>query len=225
MPWLEPFPTAPPDRDDPAAVAERRADTRLALVAALQRLPPRQRVVLILRDVLDWRAAEAAEVLDTTTAAVNGLLLRARARFTQSGPGREDRAEPLDARHRALLDRYATAFENADIAELERVLREDAVWEMPPFPVWFTGRSRITRFLAPRLPRPGTGRMIPVEANGQPAFALYVADEHGVHHAHAIHVLTVDGTRVAHVVAFLDPAMFALFGLPRGYGVDEPAPD
>lgn len=225
VPWLEPFPAAPPHESaDPAVIVERRASTRLALVAALQLLPPRQRVVLILRDVLDWRAAEVAEVLDTSTAAVNSLLLRARAQFAEAPPPEADIDESLDTRQQALLERYAAAFQNADVIELERVLRDDAVWEMPPFATWFVGRASIARFLATRLPRPGTGRMIRIEANGQPAFALYVKDDHDVYHAHAIQVLTVTGTGVARVVAFLDPATFAIFDLPLTYQEDTPEP-
>src|SRR5205085_2560657 len=134
VPWLEPIPDAMVGAGpgDPASVVASRASLRLALIAALQYLPARQRAVLILRDVLQWRASEVADLLGTTTTAVNGLLLRARARLEQAAPVQDDIREPAEPEQRTLLDRYAAAFENADAAALSRLLQQDAVFEMPP---------------------------------------------------------------------------------------------
>ena len=188
---------------------------RLALIAALQHLPPRQRAVLILRDVLGWRAAEVAELLGTTTAAVNSALQRARARLRQVAPSEDEVREPADPGDRALLNRYAAAFENADVTALAELLRDDAVFEMPPLPAWFTGREHIGLFLESHvLLQPGDLTMIPTAANGQPALAAYRRGRDGVRRAYAVQVLTVTASRVARVVAFLDPGLFAVFGLP-----------
>jgi RNA polymerase sigma-70 factor, ECF subfamily len=214
VPWLEPVPDALVQAD-PASVVASRASLRLALIAALQYLPARQRAVLILRDVLQWRAAEVADLLGTTTTAVNGLLLRARARIEQAGLAQDEIREPAGQTQRALLDRYAAAFENADAAALSRLLREDAIFEMPPILTWFAGRSRIGRFLGTRvLGRPGDFKLIPVAANAQPGFACYLLGRDGRHHAHAVQVLTVGDAGIAHVVSFNQPALFPVFGLP-----------
>src|SRR5580692_2443499 len=149
VPWLQPMPdvlvSAGPA--DPAAIVTLRMSTRLALIAALQYLPPRQRAVLILRDVLQWRAAEVAELLGVTTVAVNGMLQRARARLAEAAPAEDDIHEPASPDDRALADRYAAAFEKADIAALTELLRADAVLEMPPLPTWFAGRATLVAFL------------------------------------------------------------------------------
>jgi RNA polymerase sigma-70 factor, ECF subfamily len=172
--------------------------------------------VLILRDVLGWRAAEAAELLGTTTAAANSVLQRARAQLEQVAPAEDEIREPAGPDDRALLDRYAAAFENADATALMQLLRDDAVFEMPPVPTWFTGRDRIGRFLATRVLRtPGGFRMIPTMANGQPAFAGYLRVRDGVHRAHGIQMLTIAASRVARVVSFNDPGLVAAFGLPQ----------
>jgi RNA polymerase sigma-70 factor, ECF subfamily len=212
VPWLEPVPDAlvRPDGADPASVVASRASLRLALIAALQYLPARQRAVLILRDVLQWRASEVAELLGVTTVAVNGLLLRARARIEQAGLAQDEIREPAEAGERALLDKYATAFQNADVPAISRLLREDAIFEMPPILTWFAGRDQVSRFLAAvPLREPGVFTMIPVAANGQPAFACYL---HG--QAHAIQVLTVIDGKIAHIVTFQDAGLFPAFGLP-----------
>jgi RNA polymerase sigma-70 factor (ECF subfamily) len=214
VPWLEPFPdAADPRGGDPAAVAAGRESTRLALVAALQYLPARQRAVLILRDVLRWRAAEVAALLDTTTTAVNSALRRARAQLAGLG---EDGVvpEPADAVQRELLDRYVTAFERADIDGLVRLLARDAVLEMPPHATWFRGAERIGRFLAPRLGAPGDMLTVRTRANGQPAHAMYKRDADGVHRAHGLVVLTVTGTRIDRLTAFLGAEWVSAFGLP-----------
>jgi RNA polymerase sigma-70 factor (ECF subfamily) len=217
VPWLEPVPDAllGTGAGDPASVAGIRASTRLALIAALQYLPGRQRAVLILRDVLGWRAAEVAELLGASTAAVNSTLQRARARLRQLAPSQDEIAEPAEPERRALLDRYAAAFETADVAALESLLRDDAVFEMPPLAGWFAGRERIGRFLrAHVLLEPGGFAMVPTGANGQPAFAVYQRDEDGTYRAHAVQVLTVTRAGLAGVVSFNDGSLLAMFGLP-----------
>jgi RNA polymerase sigma-70 factor (ECF subfamily) len=217
VPWLQPIPDAllSSGAEDPAEIAASRASVRLALIAALQYLPARQRAVLILRDVLGWRSAEVAGLLGTSTVAVNGALQRARAHLAQAAPAEDEITEPADPGIQALLGRYATAFENADVAGLIRLLRDDAVFEMPPLPTWFAGREPIGRFLAAWVLRPGRFRMIPAAANGQPAFAAYMRENDGVHHAHAIMVLTLTPSGLSRVVSFNDPALFATFALPE----------
>ena len=215
--WLQPIPDAllRPESADPASVAVSRAGIRLAFIAALQYLPARQRAVLILRDVLGWQAAEVAQLLGTTTTAANGLLQRARAQLRQMAPAQDEMREPASPRDLELLNRYAAAFENADITALTDLLRDDAVVEMPPLPTWFTGRDRIQRFLQSHVLRqPGEFVMIPTAANGQPALAEYRRGPDGVHHAHGVQVLTVTDSRVARIAAFHDPGLFAAFGLP-----------
>ncbi len=171
--------------------------------------------MLILRDVLQWRASEVADLLGTTTTAVNGLLLRARARIEQAGLGQDDIREPAETSQRALLDRYAAAFENADASALSRLLREDATFEMPPMLTWFAGRSMIGRFLGTRvLGQPGDFKLVPIAANTQPGFACYLLGRDGRHHAHAVQVLTVADAGIAHIVSFNQPGLFPVFGLP-----------
>lgn len=216
--WLQPIPDALVNAGsaDPAEVVVSRQSVRLALIAALQYLPARQRAVLILRDVLRWRAAEVADLLGTTTTAVNRMLARARARLEQVAPDEDQMHEPADPADRDLLDRYATAFQNADIPAVMQLLREDAVFEMPPEPTWFTGRELIGRFLQTRvLTEPGRFQMIPTAANGQPALAAYIRGHDGGYRAHSICVLTIAASRVARVTSFNDPRLFAAFGLPQ----------
>ena len=214
--WLQPFPDALlPGPADPAAAAVSRASMRLALIAALQYLPPRQRAVLILREVLEWRAAEVADLLGTSTTAVNSMLQRARAHLRLAAPDEDSVREPAEPRLRELLARYAAAFENADVAAITGLLREDAVLQMPPQPAWFAGRERVARFLGARvLLRPGDFRLIPTAANGQPALAAYLRDDDGVHRAHGIQVLTIDGPSIAQIVSFNDARLLPAFGLP-----------
>ena len=218
VPWLQPIPDALVSAGpaDPAEVVASRHSVRLALIAALQYLPARQRAVLILRDVLRWRAAEVADLLGTTTTAVNRLLQRARTRLEQAALVQDEIREPADPADRDLLDRYAAAFQNADIPAVMRLLREDAVFEMPPEVTWFTGRELIGRFLQTQvLSEPGRFQMIPTAANGQPALAAYLRDHDGVYRAHSICVLTIAGSRVARVTSFNDPSLFGAFGLPQ----------
>jgi RNA polymerase sigma-70 factor (ECF subfamily) len=205
IPWLQPFPA------DPAALAESRDSIRLAFVAALQHLPARQRAVLILRDVLAWRAAEVAALLETTTAGVNSALQRARAQLADVSPG--EVVEPSDVERRAMLDRYVTAFLNADIVGLTALLREDIVLEMPPFASWFAGVDAVRAFLTPRI-TPGRWRVTPTTVNGEPGLGAYVRGDDGVHRAHSIQTCTVTTTGISWFVAFQDPALFPTFGLP-----------
>ena len=167
VPWLQPIPDAlvSAGSADPAEIVASRQSMRLALIAALQYLPARQRAVLILRDVLRWRAAEVADLLGTTTTAVNRMLQRARARLEQAAPEEDQIHEPADPADRALLDRFATAFQNADIPAVLQLLREDAVFEMPPEVTWFTGRELIGRFL--QSPGPHRTRPLPDDPGGR----------------------------------------------------------
>jgi RNA polymerase sigma-70 factor, ECF subfamily len=220
VPWLQPIPDAllGTEPTDPAAVVVSRESVRLALVAALQHLSPKQRAALILRDVLAYRAVEVAELLDTTTVAVNSALLRARAQLAQLAPAPDEVAEPTDPHQRALLDRYVAAFETADIDVLSGLLREDAILEMPPFATWFAGRPAIAEFLTPRVfTRAGEWRMIHTRANGQPAIGAYRLGSDGLHHAHDLHVLTVAGTAITRMTVFLDSSLFPTFDLPKVY--------
>ena len=220
VPWLQPLPGAlvTTDRADPAAITASRAGVRLAFVAALQYLSARQRAMLILRDVLQWPAADVAELLGTTTTAVNSGLRRARAQLAQAMPAEDELAEPDDTAQRAVLERFAAAIERADAAAMAELLRADVVLEMPPFLTWFAGRDAVVGFVGSQLlTAPGDLRLVPVTANGQPAFAVYQRDERGVYHAHALEVLTLARGGIARIVAFADPARFPSFGLPAEY--------
>ncbi len=225
--WLQPFPGAPlaGEREDPAAVAVLRAGIRLAFVAALQYLSARQRAVLILRDVLEWPAAEGADLLGTTTTAVNSGLRRARAQLAQALPAEDELAEPAEPDRRALLDRFAAAIENADASALAELLREDIALEMPPMLTWFAGRHAVARFVASHLlVEPGGLRLVPVMANGQSAFAVYQREPGGGYHAHAVLVLTVTRTGIARIVSFQNPGLFGSFGLPQEHRADTAGP-
>ena len=216
--WLQPFPGASlaAAGDDPAAVAMSRAGIRLAFVAALQYLSARQRAMLILRDVLEWPAAQVADLLGTTTTAVNSGLRRARAQLAEALPAEDEVAEPAEPGRRALLDRFAAAVENADVRGLAELLREDVALEMPPVLTWFTGRQAVVRFVAAHLlTAPGQLRLTEVVANGQPAFAIYQHERDDAYLAHAVLVPTVTATGIARIVAFQDPGLFRSFGLPQ----------
>jgi RNA polymerase sigma-70 factor (ECF subfamily) len=227
VPWLEPFPGAllAAELQDPASAAVSRSGIRLAFVAALQYLSARQRAVLILRDVLEWPAAEVADLLGTTTTAVNSGLRRARAQLAQALPAEEELAEPAEPDRRALLDRFAAAIENADASALAELLREDAALEMPPLLTWFTGRHDVARFVASHLlTEPGRLRLVPLTANGQSAFAVYQREPGGGYHAHAVLVLTVTRTGIARIVSFQNPGLFGSFGLPPEHPADRLMP-
>jgi RNA polymerase sigma-70 factor (ECF subfamily) len=206
--WLEPFPA-------PAEAVDARQTTRLALIVALQNLPPRQRAVLILRDVLAWRADEVSDLLDISTAAVNSLLQRARA---QVGDISQDEvAEPTDPAALAMVEKLMDAFANADNAALMRLLTDDAVWEMPPIPTWFAGPAAIGRFLA-RLGwcvEPENVKFVRISANNQPALAWWLRErEDGPYLAHCIQVLDITADGIKHARSFMDPTLFGLFDLP-----------
>jgi RNA polymerase sigma-70 factor (ECF subfamily) len=209
VPWLQPFPA------DPAEVAATRGSLRLAFVAAGQLLPARQRAILILRDVLDWSAAEVAEAIGTTVTAVNSGLQRARARVGDSGLREDDVGEPAGARERAVIDEYVTAFQAADLGTLRRLLVADVVLEMPPVLNWHAGRDAYVRFIARSYAMRGIDwRMLPIAANGQPAVAAYVRAVDGVYRAHTLQVFAVDRGAITHTVAFQDNSLFEAFNLP-----------
>ncbi|WP_330253845.1 sigma-70 family RNA polymerase sigma factor [Nocardia sp. NBC_00565] len=211
IPWLQPMPDAlvASEASDPAAIVAARDDMRLALMAAWQHLPPRQRAVLILRDVLHWKATEVAELIGASVAAVNSMLQRAHAALGDLGPDTPV-AEPADPEIRALLDKYAAAFEAADMDTLITLLRADAVWEMPPIAEWFRGNSAVVELIRSKCPySAGEVRMVPIAANGQPGFAFYLRG-----HAQSLQILTATPAGIAHVVSYHDSALFAAFGLP-----------
>ncbi|MBT2210877.1 RNA polymerase subunit sigma-70 [Actinomadura sp. NEAU-AAG7] len=213
--WLEPLPDAWIATDDPAAVAVERESVRLALIAGLQHLPARQRAILILREVLAFSAAETAEILDTTTAAVKSGLQRARARLDELEPEPEALLEPTDPRARALLDGYIAAFEHSDARLLEQVLRADATLEATPFREWQSGRATCVHTLDTYvLGAPGDWRMIATAANGHPAAAVYHRAPDGTLRADGAVVLTPTPTGITHVIKFHDPALPATFGHP-----------
>lgn len=212
VPWLQPAPDARFGFDDPAAIVAGRTGVRLAFLAALQLLPARQRAVLTLRDVLAFRSTEVAAILDTTPTAVDSALRRARSRLAQAGPVETDLAEPDELVQRRLLDDYVTAFTSADHAALVALLRADVEMEMPPTPTWFTGRDAVHGFLTARILNPGLWRMIPVRANGQPAFVVYKRATEHHYEAYGIHVLTLIGSKVARITAFNDPSLVPAFG-------------
>jgi RNA polymerase sigma-70 factor, ECF subfamily len=214
--WLQPVPdrrvlvTGP----DPAEVAAARETIRLAFVAALQYLAPRQRAVLILRDVLGWQATEVAQLLDTTATAVHSTLARARATLASRGVAAGSPVPPLAETDRAMLDRYVDAFERYDIETLVSLLHEDATISMPPLPYWLHGRAAIERWwrrdgLACRV-----SRLVPTEANGSAALGVYRPSSTSPHEAHGIQVLEVSGGGIRAIHAFLEPALFPLFELP-----------
>lgn len=217
LPWLEPVPDTLVGTDDPGAVVATRESVRLALVAALQYLQPRQRAVLILRDVLRFSAAEVADTLDTSVPAVNSLLQRARAQLDRVAPSEEEVAEPRPD-ERETLARYVAAFESYDISEITSLFTADAVFEMPPFATWVRGAEHIGRLIDFHCPARGPGDMalVPTAANGRPAYAVYMRAEDGVHRAFGIQVLdlTPDGSGVTHVGMFFDTSLFRHFGLP-----------
>jgi RNA polymerase sigma-70 factor, ECF subfamily len=209
--WIEPLPT------DPAEVVESRETIKLAFVAALQHLPPRQRAVLILCEVLRWKAAEVAELLDTTVPSVNSALQRARATLEQTDISSTDATAELDEPDRELLERYVEAFERYDMEALTALIHEDATQSMPPFDLWLSGRDDILAWWV----GPGAGcrgsRVIPtVAANGSPAFGQYKPSETGEgHEPWALQVLELSDGRVTELTFFLGTeTIFPLFGLP-----------
>ncbi len=205
------------DYDDPAEVAAYRESIRLAFVTALQHLPPRQRAALILCEVLRWSAAEAAELLDTSVAAVNSALQRARATLA-SAPGPPE-SGPLDDVDQRLLARYVDAFERYDIDALVMLLHEDAVQSMPPFALWLRGAENIGAWMLQPEPSHCRGsRLLAASANGCPAFGQYRMDPDGGYAPWALQVLEISGGKIAELaffLAFSDPGrLFPAFGLP-----------
>jgi RNA polymerase sigma-70 factor, ECF subfamily len=223
--WMQPLPDVALPAADPATIVAARSSVRLALVAALQYLPPRQRAVLILRDVLAWHAAEVADLLGTTTEAVNSALARARGQLARAGLSEDMLTEPADPVDRRLLDQYAHAFQNADTIALLRVLSEDITMEMPPHLSWFAGRDAVARFFGANVfRRAGAIRTVPATANGQPALATYTAGADGLHRPHSLQVLTLTPTSVSRIVSFHDPSLFELSGLPAHLDlIDQPS--
>jgi RNA polymerase sigma-70 factor (ECF subfamily) len=213
--WLQPAPAAmvTPDSADPAVIVAARESLRLALVASLQYLPPRQRAVLVLRDVLAFPAAEVAAMLGTTTVSVKSALQRARARLRELDLAADQITEPAGPRARTLLDQYIAAFQNADAVALERLLTQDAVIEATPIRTWFAGRETCVSFLRDRLLRsPGDWRMRATSANGQPAAAAWTRDQDGTYRPYGICVLTVTGAGIRRITSFGDPGLVTVFG-------------
>ena len=220
--WLEPYPdmllgeladTAP----GPEARYEAREVVALAFLAALQHLPPMQRTALIIRDVLGFRAAEAAGILECSVDTVNGLLKRARANLARELPSDERERSPLpgSARERDVVARFADAYEQGDTAAIIALLTDDATLTMPPLPFEYQGRFAVADFLAVIC---GTRRfkLIPTRANGQPAFGCYLCDDTApIARAHGLLVLTLTGNRIAAITRFLDNSILPPFGLPR----------
>ncbi|MCV7442985.1 sigma-70 family RNA polymerase sigma factor [Mycobacterium paraense] len=220
IPWLQPAPDSLlyGATDDPAVVVSVRSSVRLAFVAALQHLSPLQRAVLVLREVLGWQASEVAEMLETSTAAVNSALQRARARLAEAGPRLDELGEPSEPELRDVVDRYMAAFEHADVDALAQLLRADVELEMPPIPTWFTGRDAVCAFLARVvLHAADQWRLAPTHANGAPALAMYRRAPDGSFQAHGLDVLSLAGGRISRIVAFNDAALVTKFGLPETY--------
>ncbi|MFD7606955.1 RNA polymerase subunit sigma-70 [Streptomyces mirabilis] len=214
--WLQPLPDSLLGLGAPATAAIDRGSLRLAFVAALQLLSPRERAVLILRDVLDYPAAEAADILETSAAAVNSSLQRARARIRAAGVLQEQVAEPSDAEQRSWVDRYMAVFVRADIQGLLQVVTEDVLMEMPPMVNWFTGRENYASFMGWVFAKAGKAwRLLPVRANGQAGFAAYRRGDAGMFELHTLQVFTVTAGGISRISVFQDADVFAAFGLAQ----------
>jgi RNA polymerase sigma-70 factor (ECF subfamily) len=203
-PWLEPW-------SDPGTAYERKEAIGLAYVAALQHLPPNQRAVLILREVLDFSAAEVAEQLDTSVASVNSALQRARRTVADREPSREH-ATAASAADDSVVAGFVDAFERRDVAALVSLLSEDVRFTMPPLPAWFDGRDDVVGFFARRV-FATPWRATPLEVNGQPALACYQEVE-GVFRLSALNVLTIGDGRITWIASFLEPSVLARLGVP-----------
>ncbi|AGB24972.1 RNA polymerase sigma-70 factor, TIGR02960 family [Mycobacterium sp. JS623] len=210
--WVEAIPDS--RVDDPAAVVTSRESLRLALIASLQHLPAQQRAVLLLRDVLAFPAADVAAMLDLSVTAVKSALQRARARMRDIAPNADEVIEPTEPQARELLEKYMSAFENADTTLLADALRHDAALEMVGSRTWFSGRATCLPYLAGVVGVQGDWRMVEIGANGQPAVAAYRRDDDGVLRAFGIAVLDVTASGIARIVVFGDPRLVTLFGLP-----------
>ncbi|WP_198042232.1 sigma-70 family RNA polymerase sigma factor [Kitasatospora azatica] len=212
--WLQPFPDARLAEGDPAAALVARGSLRLAFVAAMQVLSARQRAALILREVLDFSAAEAAQILGTSTAAVNSSLQRARARLGEAGVCEARIEEPSQAEQRAMVDRYVEAFLRADVAAIKQLLTEDVLMEMPPMVNWFVGPEAYGQFMTWVFTDGRTDwRALPVWANGQPAVAAYLRAADGAYRLHTLQVFTVTTAGISRNSVFQEPEVFAAFGL------------
>ncbi|WP_330181478.1 sigma-70 family RNA polymerase sigma factor [Nocardia sp. NBC_01503] len=210
VPWLQPIPDAM--IGDPAEVAAARGSLRLALVAAMQQLPARQRAALVLREALDWPPGQIAEALEMTPAAVNSALQRARKTLSTNGINEDDVTEPND--QRAVLDRYVNAFLDADLTALEKLLADDVIMEMPPFLNWYLGREHYIFFMARVYATNGTDwRVLPVAANGQLGFAAYVRAPGGGYTMHTLQIFTVTKGLITRNTVTQDPEVYALFDL------------
>ena len=221
--WLEPYPDVliegiADEAPGPEARYEHREAVALAFVAGLQHLSPQQRAVLVLRDVLSFRSAEVAEILDTSEAAVNSLLRRARVALESRLPaGRERAPLPRSPREREVVGQFAQAIEDGDVDAVVALLTDDAWLTMPPYPYEYVGGAAIARFLGERAARRGTPmRMVPTRANGQPAFVCYVdCPPTDISRAYGLLVLTLTGSKIAEITFFADSSVFPHFGLPR----------
>jgi RNA polymerase sigma-70 factor (TIGR02960 family) len=222
--WLEPYPDALLEgladaAPGPDARYETRESIELAFIVALQALPPRQRAVLVLRDVLGFRLAEAAEMLGTSEVALKGALQRARAAVRERLPAadRERAPHPDSASERQLVGRFADAVESGDVDEMVALLTDDARLTMPPLPLLYQGHDAIGAFLRHREEVRGRPlRVVPTRANTQPAFGCYLPDARtGIARSHALFVLTLEGERVSAITWFGDKSVFPHFGLPR----------
>ena len=216
--WLEPMPDAVlwgSAELDPGEEVVSRESVRLAFVAALQHLPPRQRAVLVLRDVLRWSAKETATALETSVAAVNSALQRAHAQLAEKQLTQGTVEDDLTPEHEVMLERYVQAFWAKDVNALVTMLAHDAVWEMPPFTAWYTGAQNIAELIEHNCPGGSHDMpMIRTSANGQPAFGLYMRQPDGHFEPFQLQVLQLLDGRVTHVVAFFEHELFETFGLP-----------
>jgi RNA polymerase sigma-70 factor (ECF subfamily) len=227
--WVQPIADArvlPADGaagGDPAAIAAGRETLRLAFVAALQHLPPKQRAVLILREVLRWQASEVAELLDTSVASVNSALQRARATLEQLDLDAASGASAVagDAEQQDLLARYVDAFERYDMTELVALLQRDAAFSMPPFPLWVQGPDDIVRFMTTTGAKCEGSRLVPTSANGGPAVGIYNPAEDGTYAPWAIVVVETSGGKISGLHHFIYPDLFGYFGLPERLEADQ----
>jgi RNA polymerase sigma-70 factor (ECF subfamily) len=215
--WIQPVPDRLLEPDgDPAELAVARETIRLAFVAALQHLPPRQRAVLILCEVLRWQATEVAELLETSVASVNSALQRARATLASNEIGADDPMPALEQEDRELLERYVVAFERYDMEALTELIREDAIQSMPPYDMWLQGREDVLAWwVGPGIECEGSRVLPTIGANGSPAFGQYKRSPRGGYEPWALQVLELSGGRIAEFTFFLDTeTLFPLFGLP-----------
>jgi RNA polymerase sigma-70 factor (ECF subfamily) len=224
--WIGPIPDGrviSVSDDDPAAEVETRDSVRLAFVAALQHLPARQRAVLILREVLKWKASEVAELLDTTVVSVNSALHRARSTLAERNVTATTVSDTTDAEQKELLERYVDAFERFDIDSLVKLLHEDATMSMPPYPLWLRGSDEYAKWMN----GPGSdcrgSKLAAISVNGAPGFAQWRADPNGGYRAWAIHVLQVSGGRISATEFFVDENLFPLFDLPIHLPIEQHA--